>query len=151
MRPDPMLLDCTGCPSPSFRRIAACHALTTDSDPEGSWWPALVGPGKLIDTEKYFVICANVLVSACGSSGFNAADRMVLLVLLHRNQKCHDRVVEMAFFEDGRLGVVVKSVVSLGVRREKFLFFMNIICFFIVFYVDNCDIADGFRHVFGVL
>ena len=36
----------------------------------------------------------------------------------------------------------------LGVGREKFLFFMNPICFFIVFHVDNCDIADGFRHVF---
>ena len=46
-----------------------CHALTADSDPEGSWWPNLVGPGKLIDTQKYFVICANVLGSACGSSG----------------------------------------------------------------------------------
>ncbi len=47
--------------------------------------------------------------------------------------------------------VVAKSVVSLGVRREIFLFFKNLISFFIVFYVDNCDIADGFRHVFGVL
>ena len=44
-----------------------------------------------------------------------------------------------------------QSVVSLGVRREIFLFFKNCISFFIVFYVDNCDIADGFRHVFGVL
>jgi len=55
--------------SPDKKVIWLCHALTADSDPEGSWWPALVGPGKLIDTEKYFVICANVLGSACGSSG----------------------------------------------------------------------------------
>ena len=46
---------------------------------------------------------------------------------------------------------MAQSEVSLGVEREKFLFFMNHICFFIVFHVDNCDIADGFRHVFGVL
>ena len=45
------------------------HALTASSDAEGEWWPALVGPGKLLDTEKFFVICANVLGSACGSSG----------------------------------------------------------------------------------
>ena len=49
--------------------IWLCHALTASSDPEGEWWPALVGPGKTIDTNKYFVICANVLGSACGSSG----------------------------------------------------------------------------------
>ena len=54
--------------SPDKKVIWLCHALTADSDPEGSWWPALVGPGRLIDTEKYFVICANVLGSACGSS-----------------------------------------------------------------------------------
>ena len=49
--------------------IWLCHALTASSDAEGEWWPALVGPGKLLDTDKYFVICANVLGSACGSSG----------------------------------------------------------------------------------
>ena len=54
--------------SPDKKVIWLCHALTADSDPEGSWWPALVGPGRLIDTGKYFVICANVLGSACGSS-----------------------------------------------------------------------------------
>ena len=42
--------------SPDRKVIWLCHALTADSNPEESWWPALVGPGKLIDTEKYFVI-----------------------------------------------------------------------------------------------
>lgn len=55
--------------TPGRKVVWLCHALTADSDPEGQWWPALVGPGRLIDTEKYFVICANVLGSACGSSG----------------------------------------------------------------------------------
>ena len=36
----------------------------------------------------------------------------------------------------------------MGVRREKFLFFKNLICFFIVFHVDNADIAEGFRGEF---
>ena len=35
--------------------IWLCHALTASSDAEGQWWPALVGPGKTIDTDKYFV------------------------------------------------------------------------------------------------
>ena len=48
--------------------IWICHALTANSDAE-DWWPQLVGPGKLFDTERYFVICANMLGSPYGSSG----------------------------------------------------------------------------------
>ena len=48
--------------------IWICHALTANSDAQ-DWWPELVGPGKLFDTGKYFVICANMLGSAYGSSG----------------------------------------------------------------------------------
>lgn len=48
--------------------IWICHALTANSDAE-DWWGDLVGKGKLFDTEKYFVICANMLGSAYGSSG----------------------------------------------------------------------------------
>ena len=48
--------------------IWICHALTANSDAE-DWWPELVGPGRLFDTEKYFVICSNMLGSAYGSSG----------------------------------------------------------------------------------
>ena len=45
-----------------------CHALTANSDCE-DWWPEMVGSGKLIDTDKYFVACVNMLGSAYGSSG----------------------------------------------------------------------------------
>ncbi|OQA88114.1 MAG: Homoserine O-acetyltransferase [bacterium ADurb.Bin236] len=33
------------------------------------WWDAVVGPGKAIDTRKYFVVCANVLGGCCGATG----------------------------------------------------------------------------------
>lgn len=49
------------------------HALTANSDPT-DWWSQLVGKGKLIDTEKYYVICANMLCSAYGSSGPASTD-----------------------------------------------------------------------------
>jgi len=57
--------------------ILAFHALTGDqfctninpiTKREG-WWATAVGPGKAIDTEKYFVICANVLGGCMGSYG----------------------------------------------------------------------------------
>jgi len=47
--------------------IWICHALTANSDPE-DWWSELTGPGKFFDTEKYFVVCVNMLTSPYGSS-----------------------------------------------------------------------------------
>lgn len=44
------------------------HALTANADPT-QWWPALVGAKKAIDTEKYFVVCANILGSCYGTTG----------------------------------------------------------------------------------
>lgn len=53
--------------------ILICHALTANSDVE-DWWPTLAGPGKLIDTEKYFVFCVNMLGSCYGSEGPSRID-----------------------------------------------------------------------------
>jgi len=44
------------------------HGLTANADPV-EWWPEFVGENKLIDTNKYFVICANVLGSCYGTTG----------------------------------------------------------------------------------
>lgn len=48
--------------------ILLFHALTGDSHAIG-WWSCLVGPGKPFDTDRYFVICANVLGGCQGSTG----------------------------------------------------------------------------------
>lgn len=45
-----------------------CHALTANSD-AASWWPGLVGSGKLIDPAKHFIVCANILGSCYGTTG----------------------------------------------------------------------------------
>ncbi len=62
--------------------ILAFHALTGDQFVTGinpvtkknGWWSYLVGPSKGIDTNKFFVICANVLGGCMGSYGPNSID-----------------------------------------------------------------------------
>ncbi|MBP8678048.1 MAG: homoserine O-acetyltransferase [Bacteroidales bacterium] len=58
----------TGNRRPGREVIWICHALTANSNPE-EWWDGLVGPGKLFDTLKYYIICANMIGSCYGSSG----------------------------------------------------------------------------------
>ncbi len=38
-------------------------------EPKPGWWDAIVGPGRLLDTDRYFVICTNVIGSCYGSTG----------------------------------------------------------------------------------
>ena len=48
--------------------VWVCHALTANSDAV-DWWKGVVGQGTLIDPEKYFIVCANILGSCYGSTG----------------------------------------------------------------------------------
>lgn len=48
--------------------ILVCHAFTGDADVI-SWWNNFVGKKKAIDTDKYFVICSNVLGGCSGTTG----------------------------------------------------------------------------------
>ncbi len=57
--------------------ILICHALTGDQHVANvhpvtgkpGWWETLVGPGKPVDTSRFFVICANILGGCMGSTG----------------------------------------------------------------------------------
>ncbi|WP_349810774.1 homoserine O-acetyltransferase [Xanthomonas dyei] len=45
------------------------HAAANQANPEPGWWEAMLGPGKPIDTERWFVVCVNSLGSCKGSTG----------------------------------------------------------------------------------
>lgn len=87
----PLLLECGQILSPftlayqTYGRLSApkdnviliCHALTGDQfvaedhpvTGKPGWWTSMVGPRKIIDTDKYFVICSNILGGCMGSTG----------------------------------------------------------------------------------
>ncbi|KAA2214242.1 homoserine O-acetyltransferase MetX [Teichococcus oryzae] len=89
--PDGLALDCGAVLAPvdvayrTYGRLNAgrsnavlvCHALTGDQylaerhplTGRGGWWEAVVGPGRPIDTDRFFVICSNVLGGCMGTTG----------------------------------------------------------------------------------
>jgi homoserine O-acetyltransferase len=88
---DPLLLDCEQELTPfdiayqtygrlneaNTNAILICHALTGDQHVNNpnpvtgkpGWWEAIIGSGKPIDTDRFFVICSNVIGGCAGSTG----------------------------------------------------------------------------------
>jgi homoserine O-acetyltransferase len=56
--------------------VFVCHALTGDAQVtgEGGWWNAMVGPGRPIDTDRFFVISPNLLGGCRGTTGPSSPD-----------------------------------------------------------------------------
>lgn len=62
--------------------IVVCHALTGDAHAAGhhgdparrGWWDTMIGPGRPLDTDRFFVVCANLLGGCQGTTGPSSID-----------------------------------------------------------------------------
>lgn len=79
------------------------HALTAASNAE-EWWPGMIGKNSVIDSKKYFIVCANILGSCYGSTGPNSIDPET------GNQYLHDFPV-----------VTIRDIVNAFVELRKHL------------------------------
>ena len=55
-------------------QVLVIHALTGSADAAGDWWEPLIGPGRALDTERYGVLCANLLGGRYGTTGPTSTD-----------------------------------------------------------------------------
>ena len=53
--------------------VFVAHALTGDAE-AATWWPTMVGPGRPVDTDRFFVVCANLLGGCRGTTGPSSTD-----------------------------------------------------------------------------
>lgn len=90
--------------------VFVCHALTGDARASGpgGWWTTMVGPGRPIDTDRYFVVCPNLLGGCQGTTGPASLDFPPLaiadLVTVHRRLLSHLGVERLAVAIGGSMG-----------------------------------------------
>ena len=55
-------------------QVLVVHALTGSADAAGDWWEPLIGPGRAFDTDRFGVLCANLLGGRYGTTGPTSVD-----------------------------------------------------------------------------
>jgi homoserine O-acetyltransferase/O-succinyltransferase len=100
--------------------VFVCHALSGDAHAAGpdGWWQTMVGPGLPVDTDRFFVICPNLLGGCSGTTGPSASDpasghaygldfpplAIADLVLVHRRLLAHLEIERLYAAIGGSLG-----------------------------------------------
>lgn len=113
--------------------VVVCHALTGDAHATGTeddpgWWDSLVGPGGPVDTQRFHVVCANLLGGCQGTTGPSSTDPatgaayglgfplfgVADLVELHRRLLTHLEIARPLAALGGSLGGMQALEWSLG-------------------------------------
>jgi homoserine O-acetyltransferase len=63
-----------GPPPTDAPQVVVVHALTGSADAAGDWWEPLIGPGRALDTDRFGVVCANLLGGRYGTTGPTSID-----------------------------------------------------------------------------
>jgi homoserine O-acetyltransferase/O-succinyltransferase len=63
-----------GPPPGEAPQVVVVHALTGSADAAGDWWEPLIGPGRALDTDRFGVLCANLLGGRYGTTGPTSID-----------------------------------------------------------------------------
>ena len=109
--------------------VWVCHALTANSNAE-EWWSGLIGPGKVIDTNKYFVVCDNILGSCYGTEADLFGGETPVLVTIrdmvgvHRLLREHLGIGRIRLLMGGSMGgyqVLEWAIQEPAVIQELFL------------------------------
>ena len=90
--------------------VLVLHALTGDSQAAGSggWWEPLIGPGRALDTDAAFVVCANILGGCQGTTGPTSDDPLT----------CRPYGMRFPLITIGDMVVAQRKLVErLGVRK----------------------------------
>lgn len=66
--------------------VIVFHALTGSADAVGDWWSSIMGPGRAVDTNRYAVLCTNLLGSCYGTTFRRAEPAGTPLVITPRDQ-----------------------------------------------------------------
>lgn len=93
--------------SPSKKIVWVCHALTANSDVE-DWWNGLFGKNNLFNSEKFTIICANILGSCYGTS-FKSEEKLPIIsirdmVEMHQRLADFLHISKIDFLLGGSLG-----------------------------------------------
>ncbi|HEX2203825.1 MAG TPA: homoserine O-acetyltransferase [Longimicrobium sp.] len=89
--------------------VVVFHSLTGGPETVGGWWGELVGPGLTVDTDRYAVLCANLLGSCYGTTG--PGERFPFPDVTPRDQA---RLVQLLVDEIGAESVALATGGSLG-------------------------------------
>jgi homoserine O-acetyltransferase/O-succinyltransferase len=91
--------------------VVIFHALTGSADAAGAWWSDMIGPGRAIDTDRYAILCTNLLGSCYGTTFAENRDEVPAPSITPRDMA---RLIELLVRDLGVREVALATGGSLG-------------------------------------